>query len=191
MSLELSAEARVEAALQDAWRIASGHDKSGQYDNLDLNIELEDEVKTGLLVLAKAREISLQDVHDVNAAVEARHREKAFESAKRVGLCFAASTELCLYRVENKSGKSIEIIARSPDCARYFAYLQGHVQQEANATVYRYTDQHIAKLRTDGSARGRALREGVPGVLKTIGAAVVIERAGKVYLPMSLVVEQP
>ena len=97
------------------------------------------------------------------------------------------SSSLKLYRVANTAGNDIKILAESADCARFFAYDSGHVREEKNATVFLYDEQQLAELKISGSATGRAIREGVPGVLKSVGSGIVIEQAGKVYVPLTVI----
>lgn len=90
-----------------------------------------------------------------------------------------------LYSVANRSQMRIDVIAMDVATAQEFAARAGHVRDADNATVYRYNDDHIEKLMKDGSALGRAVREGVPGVVERRGKNVIV--GDRVFTPMSVV----
>ncbi len=131
--------------------------------------------------------LAISDLRAVlNAMEEARNREVQAYVLRRTG-CTMRCENIQLYRVENAAGRSVRVAAASADCARLLAHIDGHVQEEKNAKVFRYKDEYVADLRRSGSAIGRVLRDGQPGVLREIGRNIVIERTEQVFTPLTVV----
>ncbi len=185
-SLSISeAKARANDVLDEARAIQyTTPSLDGPFDGEDLE---DTKLVSQLMTLARQRTLRLQDVTDALQVIRSAERDALMKAVKRISQCHAPSSSLKLYSVTNKAGNDIKILAASADCARFFAYNSGHVREEANAKVFLYNEKHIAELKISGSATGRAIREGVPGVLKSVGSGIVIEQAGKVYVPLTVI----
>lgn len=189
-SLSISeAKARANDVLDEARAIQyTTPSLDGPFDGEDLeDTKLVSQLVSQLMTLARQRTLGLQDVTDTLQVIRSAERDALMKAVKRISRCHAPSSSLKLYSVTNKAGNDIKILAESADCARFFAYNSGHVREEANAKVFLYNEKHIAELKISGSATGRAIREGVPGVLKSVGSGIVIEQAGKVYVPLTVI----
>lgn len=130
---------------------------------------------------------TVEDVVMLDEKIGAARLEKMTRELAKGQRCLAHSDELKLFRVENRAGKSIKIAAIDPDCARIFATHSRHVHEAKNAKVFVYKDEWLEGQRKSGSAIGRALKAGFPGVLKEVGNHVLIEARKKVYSPLSTV----
>lgn len=159
-------------------------DSDGPFDGEDLD---DPKLVSQLMTVARYRTLYLPDVTDAIQAIRALLYGAWAKANERTNRCRSKSSSLKLYRVANTAGNDIKILAESADCARFFAYDSGHVREEKNATVFLYDEQQLAELKISGSATGRAIREGVPGVLKSVGSGIVIEQAGKVYVPLTVI----
>lgn len=145
------------------------------------------DIRSHLLTIAYCRPLQPDDLLLAHRTWTAEFLNRMQSTAVRHARCEAVSADLKLFRVQNTARKSILVVAVDADCARMFAARCGHVAHEKNAKVFAYKEEYIERVKRDGSAEGRALREGVPGVLKQIGSSVLIERKGKVYTPLTVV----
>jgi hypothetical protein len=128
------------------------------------------------------------DVISIDQTLRAKRHKKFVALLAKGQRCRAKSDNLKLFRVENRAGRSIKVAAVDAECARMFAQHSGHVQEQKNAKVFVYKDEWLATQKEHGTAIWRALKEGIPGVLKEVGSHVMIESRGKVYTPLSPVI---
>jgi hypothetical protein len=128
---------------------------------------------------------TVDDVLLLDEQLGAERRKRIAEDVAKVQRCQGKSDKLKLFRVENRAGRSIKIAAIDEDCARMFASYSGHVQEAKNAKVFVYKEEWLQLQKQSGSAIWKALKEGVPGVLKEVGNHVIIESRAKVYTPLS------
>lgn len=115
----------------------------------------------------------------------AERRKKIAAHLAKSQHCHAKSENLKLFRVENRAGRSIKIAAIDAECAKMLASYNGHVQVSNNAKVFVYNEAWLEREKKAGSAIWRALKGGLPGVLKEVGNHVIIESRAKVFTPLS------
>jgi hypothetical protein len=161
-------------------------DSDDALDNIDTK---NHKLRIAIADLAYAgQDISVEDVVRIDHDIHADYRNKALAQLAKNQRCHLRSESLKLFRVENRAGRNIDVAALDVDCARMFASSAGHVRDAKNAKIFVYGDDWLENQRKEGSAVWRALRAGVPGVLKTVGNHVIIESKAKVYSALSPVV---
>lgn len=139
------------------------------------------EVKTAL----SQRKLSLDELAYMRKPHKDRENAAFKARMDRVIQQRTAGPHNKLFAVSNKSQMRIDVIAMDVETATEFAIGAGHVRSAENASVFRYNDKNIQTLTTNGSALGRAVREGVPGVVEKRGNNVIVGE--RVFTPMSVV----
>lgn len=135
-------------------------------------------------VLAK-RPLTLDELADLRKPHKDKAAAKQSAEWNRIVLQRTAGNHNKLFSVANRSEMRIDVIAMDVATAQEFAARSGHVRSADNATAFLYNDGHVQKLLKDGSALGRAMREGVPGVVeKRVNNVIVGDR---VFTPMTAV----
>ena len=138
-----------------------------------------------LKAILSEREVSLNELADLRKPHEDR-RDAAFRAQMdRLHQQREPGPHNKLYQVANRAEMRIDVIAMDVATAQDFAVRAGHVRSADNATVSRYNEAYVEKLMKDGSALGRAVREGVPGVVEKRGKNVII--GDRVFTPMTVV----
>lgn len=96
-----------------------------------------------------------------------------------------AGTHQLLWWVSNKSGSSVGVMAVDRSHAAELVYRFGFVRDEKNALVRKASDSDVDRITKDGSAFGRAVRAGTPGVIEQKGRNVVV--GDQVFTPITVV----
>ena len=131
------------------------------------------------------RELSLDEVADMRKPFKDREKVALAARISRLMQQHGAGAHNKLFSVANKSQMRIDVIAMDVETATQFAVRAGRVRSADNATVFRYNEAHIEKITKDGSALGRAVKEGVPGVVEKRGKNVIV--GDRVFTPMTIV----
>jgi hypothetical protein len=167
--------------IDDAWSEA---EISGDERFTSLFLEDYRQKATRMLrPLAQQQSLTLDDLYSVIAPLLEIEKKELEEDIK----CQRRSEDLNVYYVYNTADRKLTVLAKSYRCARYIAYVDGHIHKEKNGRAFQLKDGMQKKLLTDGSALGRALRDGYPGVIENIGGSVVNKSWEKVYMPMTVV----
>ncbi|MBB5700025.1 hypothetical protein [Sphingomonas yantingensis] len=157
-------------------------DVEGPFDN----IVLED-LRTKLIDTAMYRDVTEDDLLKASGQHEKEwlaelHAQTAFWDA-----CRAQSDSLRVYYVYNTADRKLTVLAKDAKCARFFAHRAGHILEEKNGSVMVMKPEVEAALRQSGSALARALRDGHPGVVETLGNNVIMKESERVFTPMTVV----
>lgn len=152
----------------------------------DYNVDGDDKAFVTEVKLALAqRDLSLDELADMRKPHKDRENAAFRARMDRYTQQTTAGSHNKLFSVANKSQMKINVIAMDVDTAVEFAIRAGHVRSAENASAFRYNEKYIQTLTTSGSALGRAVREGVPGVVEKRGNNVIVR--DRVFTPMSVV----
>jgi len=177
------AEDRVDAIVEGARQLQfSGTDE--RYDSVDLDCE---DLRTKLIKVARVRSLTPADLDQMLAEQDKEFRESARRSWEFSTRCRERRDDLRVYYVVNTADRRLTVFARDAQCARHFAHRHGHIQDIKNGRVLVMKEDGETVLRSSGSALGRALRAGYPGVVTALGENVVMAESKKVYTPMTIV----
>lgn len=149
-----------------------------------------DDHRPTLLQIAKLRDVTIEDVLRLE---EDRQKRSSDELRVKIAFwdsCRAQSDTLHVFYVYNTAERKLTVLAKDSACARFFAHRAGHILEEGNGRVMVLKPENEAKLRSDGSALGRALRDGHPGAVEFLGNNVVMKESQRVYTPMTMVPPQ-
>lgn len=105
-------------------------------------------------------------------------------------VCWKPSDDLKLFRVWNTANRTRLVIAQSAACAVRLATQSGHLKDDHNGVVAPIEGEELASLRPTGSALGKAIEGGLPGVVKNVGANIMIEGRDVIYIPLAVVSER-
>jgi hypothetical protein len=172
----------VEELLNEAYRLSFNGDD--RFDGIDLD---DEDLRAKLQKIAAIRPLALADVVSADAEISAEFIKRLKSHHDEVVRCRAKRDDLRVFYVINSANNKQTILARDGKCARFFALHSGHIKEEKNGRVLVMNADREAALRTSGEALGRALRTGHPGVVKEVGDNIVLEGAGKVYTPLTIV----
>ena len=162
-------------AAPEAWFMEFDHDSH------------RNELTSILSQAAKFRDLSMDDLKAAFALIQKREIEEIQRIIARRLECRERRDDLKVFYVYNKADKKLIVLAKNASCARMLAVEARHIQEEKNGRVMVLKPENEAKLRVDGSALGRALRDGFPGPVDQRGKNVVHRVWDKVYTPMTVV----
>lgn len=103
--------------------------------------------------------------------------------------CWKKCEDLSVFKVYNSNSRPITVLAKDAKCAVNLAQVAGHIKEERNGVASKMPDEEVAKLRKDGSALGRAIVGGLPGVVQKVGNNVMLKGRDVVYIPLRVVID--
>lgn len=156
------------------------------YFELDLESN-EAAIRAALTPIAANLDLTIDDVKSAFSQTK-EQEDIRIERAMQFGnACRARRDDLNVYYVYNKANRKLIVLAKCSACARQFAVQTGHIHQGKNGRVMVLKESFQQNLRKDGSALGRALRDGYPGPVDQHGDNIVHRMWNKVYTPMTVV----
>lgn len=174
----------VDALLIEARRLQGSNPGERRFEEVDLDCE---HLRARLLMVAKVRTPTFSDLDRAIEGMDVELIDNLQRIEKFDQRCRERGDDIRVFYVINTAAKRLTVLARDAQCARYFARLKGHIQDDKNGQVLIMRPEAEAELRRSGKALGRALRDGHPGVVTQMGENVVMEGSQKVYTPTTIV----
>lgn len=175
----------IGAAIHEVWTLAR---RAGEDWFYEMDHERhEAEINTTLAQIALQRTPLVGDLKDIFHQIKARDDLQFRQEMQRHKACVARRDDLKVYYIYNKSDRRLIVLAKDRSCALMFAKQTGHIHEEKNGRVMVLKDEAEKQLRVDGSALGRALRDGFPGAVDQVGENVIHRQSSKVYTPLTMV----
>ena len=136
--------------------------------------------------LSKARYI-MEEHRPTRSAQAQANIDAAMRDSALMFECWKPCDELGVFTVYNSNSKPRKVLAKDAKCAVWLAKSAGHLKDERNGVAAQMPADEVEKLRRNGSALGRAVAGGLPGVVKNVGTSIMLEGRDVVYIPLSIV----